>query len=171
MTLDNSDGSWSPGQGFGWVVIGDGGNYASPLWDFQGDGATLPSGPWSRFSYTEGACNGPSLGDEREMWFPRFIGDSVTWAGVSGIDLEQGQLYWSSVACQARAGAILGQLATRVFKCGPADVNMDGYISGDDVDAFSSFFQSGDLAADMDGNGLVDAHDFDLFVASFDAGC
>lgn len=171
LTLDNHDGSWSPGQGFGWVVLGDGGDYASPLWDFQGDPATLPTGPWSRFGYTEGGSNGPSLGAEREMWYPNYVGDSVTWAGLSGIELEDGQLKWSSLGWQARDGAIVCEVAMRVLKCSPADINRDAFISGDDVDLFSGYFQVGDLNADIDGNGIVDANDFDLFAVLFAAGC
>ncbi len=52
-----------------------------------------------------------------------------------------------------------------------ADFNNDGFVNGDDFDAFSLVFVDGDAAADFDGNGFVTGDDFDAFVAAFEAGC
>ncbi len=53
----------------------------------------------------------------------------------------------------------------------PADVDGNGAINVDDIDAFIAAFLGGDLAADFDGNGFLNVDDIDAFVASFLAGC
>lgn len=53
----------------------------------------------------------------------------------------------------------------------PADVDGNGTLNLDDVDAFVAAFVAGDLAVDFDGNGNLNLDDVDAFVASFVAGC
>lgn len=53
----------------------------------------------------------------------------------------------------------------------PADFNGDGFVTGDDYDAYAQVFGSGDAAADMDGDGFVTSDDFDVYVVAFVAGC
>ncbi len=53
----------------------------------------------------------------------------------------------------------------------PSDFNNDGFVNGDDFDAFSAAFVAGDSSADFDKNGFVNGDDFDAFVARFVAGC
>ena len=53
----------------------------------------------------------------------------------------------------------------------PADVDGDGEVTFDDIDAFVAAFLAGDLAADIDGNGEVTFDDIDAFVAAFLAAC
>src|SRR3954468_23283108 len=50
LTLDNHDGTWSPGQGFGWIIFGDA-QYPGPsqLDPFNGDPGSLPIGPWTSY--------------------------------------------------------------------------------------------------------------------------
>jgi len=52
-----------------------------------------------------------------------------------------------------------------------SDVNNDGYVNGDDFDAFTTLFEIGDAGADYDDNGFVNGEDFDLFVQDFESGC
>lgn len=56
------------------------------------------------------------------------------------------------------------------FRC-PADVNNDGFVNGDDYDAFASAFDVADLCADFNGDGFVNGDDYDAFASNFDAGC
>ncbi len=53
----------------------------------------------------------------------------------------------------------------------PSDFNQDGFVSGDDFDAFVDAFVAGDIAADFDDDGFVTADDYDAFVGAFFAGC
>lgn len=53
----------------------------------------------------------------------------------------------------------------------PADLDGNGTLNLDDVDAFVAFFIAGDLNADLDGNGTINLDDLDAFVASYLAGC
>ncbi len=59
---------------------------------------------------------------------------------------------------------------TRAFLC-PTDFNGDGFVTGDDFDAFVLAFIAGDNAADFDHNGFVTGEDFDAYVAAFEQGC
>ncbi len=52
-----------------------------------------------------------------------------------------------------------------------ADVNFDGFVNGDDYDAFASAFDGADFAADFNGDGFVNGDDYDAFASAFDAGC
>jgi len=52
-----------------------------------------------------------------------------------------------------------------------ADFNADGFVSGDDFDAFVERFEAGDPSADVNGDTFTSGDDFDLFVAAFEAGC
>ncbi|MEQ8769209.1 MAG: di-heme oxidoredictase family protein [Phycisphaerales bacterium] len=53
----------------------------------------------------------------------------------------------------------------------PADMDNNGAINVDDIDAFVAAFLGGDLAADFDGNGSLNVDDIDAFIASFLTGC
>ena len=58
----------------------------------------------------------------------------------------------------------------RNFAC-PADFDSNGFVSGEDFDAFTFEFVLGNAAADIDANGFVSGEDFDLFMDRFIAGC
>lgn len=82
---------------------------------------------------------------------------------------------WTSVTDQlAHMGNPIGVNfkleGTELTTC-PADFNGDGFVNGDDFDAFSSAFAAGDATADFDKNGFVTGDDFDAYVAAFEAGC
>jgi len=51
-----------------------------------------------------------------------------------------------------------------------ADVNHDGFVTGDDADLFRARFEAGDITADYDGDGFVTGEDFDSFQRDFEAG-
>ncbi len=52
-----------------------------------------------------------------------------------------------------------------------SDFDGNGFVNGDDFDAFVILFEAGDLGADIDGNTFVNGDDFDYFVQHFEAGC
>ncbi|MBL8762307.1 MAG: right-handed parallel beta-helix repeat-containing protein [Phycisphaerae bacterium] len=52
-----------------------------------------------------------------------------------------------------------------------ADFNQDGFVNGDDYDAFAELFESGDLGSDINHDGFVNGDDYDLFAEAFEAGC
>ncbi len=54
--------------------------------------------------------------------------------------------------------------------CRP-DFDHDGFLTGDDFDAFSAAFVAGELTSDYDKNGFVNGDDYDSFVVDFEAGC
>ena len=54
--------------------------------------------------------------------------------------------------------------------CKPADFNCDGFVTGEDFDAYVDAFTAGSLAADFDGDGFVTGEDFDAFVVAFEIG-
>ncbi len=56
------------------------------------------------------------------------------------------------------------------FIC-PSDFDADGFVTGDDFDAYVAEFELGDLSADFDGDGFVTGDDFDAFVVAFENGC
>ncbi|MFO0835122.1 MAG: hypothetical protein U0638_09140 [Phycisphaerales bacterium] len=53
----------------------------------------------------------------------------------------------------------------------PADVNWDGFVNGDDYDAFAELFDIADPAADFNADGFVNGNDYDEFADHFDTGC
>jgi len=63
-----------------------------------------------------------------------------------------------------------GPSFVRNFAC-PADFDRNGFVNGEDFDAFVAAFAAGDPDADIDANSFVTGEDFDLFVDRFAAGC
>lgn len=55
--------------------------------------------------------------------------------------------------------------------CSLADIDANGTLNLDDVDAFITAFLGGDLIADVDGNGTLTLDDVDAFIAAFLVGC
>ncbi len=61
-----------------------------------------------------------------------------------------------------------------VFNCGascPSDFNGDGFVNGDDFDAYVAAFAAGDIKADFNKDGFVNGDDFDVFSVAFAGGC
>ena len=52
-----------------------------------------------------------------------------------------------------------------------ADFNNDGFVNGDDYDAFASAFEAADISADVNHDGFVNGDDFDAFASHFEEGC
>jgi hypothetical protein len=103
LVLDNHDGSWAAGQGFGGLVFGDVKNAPSPIADFAIDPSSFPVGPWTRVDMASGFHNGPIFGPEVDgslnpiVWVPSGVGDSLQWSGTSAYDLRSGCLAFSTL--------------------------------------------------------------------------
>ncbi len=52
-----------------------------------------------------------------------------------------------------------------------ADLDGDGFLSGDDFTLFVTWFEAGDPRADFDRDGFVSGDDFGAFVTAFEIGC
>lgn len=70
-----------------------------------------------------------------------------------------------SNACESATSDIL------VTTVCPADFDCNGFVTGEDFDAFVAAFELGDAAADYNLDGFVTGEDFDAFVAAFELGC
>lgn len=53
----------------------------------------------------------------------------------------------------------------------PSDFNRDGFVTGDDFDAYVLAFTAGEDAGDFNGDGFVTGDDFDGFADAFASGC
>lgn len=105
--------------------------------------------------------------------FPAPPGGVPQWGGLphaSIWDLETkiipgGYELWMS--CLSRGIAVLKVTGT---VC-PADFNADGFVTGDDFDAFVAEFEAGNSRADFNNDSFVTGDDFDGYVAAFAGGC
>ncbi len=69
------------------------------------------------------------------------------------------------------ANATVTIVYTNPAKLCVADYNNDGFVNGDDFDAFASDFENGNTAADINNDCFVNGDDFDAYAAKFEAGC
>ena len=53
----------------------------------------------------------------------------------------------------------------------PADYNGDGFVNALDYDEFAGQFEEGESGADFNHDGFVNALDYDEFAEHFEAGC
>ncbi len=86
-----------------------------------------------------------------------------------GIDPDDDQTLWF-VGEIRNADGWATEIGTFALRC-PSDFNGDGFVNGDDYDAYVLAFEAGDLPADFNGDGFVNGDDFDGFAAAFDLGC
>ncbi|NUQ52255.1 MAG: hypothetical protein HUU19_06105 [Phycisphaerales bacterium] len=77
---------------------------------------------------------------------------------------------YSVVVSAATCGSETSNAATLGVNC-PGDFNNDGFINGDDYDAFAELFDVADPGADINHDGFVNGDDYDFFADHFDAGC
>lgn len=92
-------------------------------------------------------------------------GAGVTWNGVATIRDAAGVEVSGSTVVSGSGIDWSGP-----FGC-PPDFDADGFVTGDDFDAYGVAFEAGNILADFDNNGFVNGDDFDSFVAAFEAGC
>ena len=76
-----------------------------------------------------------------------------------------------NVGLGASPNVDIGALERQSTASCPADFDGDGFVTGDDFDAYVLAFEAGSIAADFDGDTFVTGDDFDAFVAAFEVGC
>lgn len=171
MTLDNHDGSWSPGQGWGWIIFADAYYTPSIINDFEGTLSDLPVGPWGEFTSSTGEHNGPTLGFLLNTWVPTFVGESLSWSGLSAVEAAPGSMTWSSIITVGGATPFQFEVSVEDGGGCRADFDGDAFVTGDDFDGYVTAFEAGEGPADFDGDGFVTGDDFDRYVLAFERGC
>jgi len=125
-------------------------------------------------------CQVNSAAGFRDCVYAQFLYDSIETSPALGGDnaaigtqfIEVGSvgaITWSSATPFAVSN---GTVLSVVCKppCRP-DFNGDGFLTGEDFDAYVDAFIHGDIKADYDGDGFLTGDDFDAFVAAFEIGC
>lgn len=100
LVVDNNDGSWTAGDNFNWIIVGDcGPSCPSPLanWNWLSS-----SEPGFQLSISSGGHNGPTLIDTTPTvseggWYTFAIGDTLNFSGTSSAYLGQGEMLWSNL--------------------------------------------------------------------------
>ena len=112
LVLDNNDGKWNQGDGWGWIVFGDSPGQSSALPDFKGNVTDLivgSKGLFNQFTFTSFGHNGPTLDPVfnssglPNLWIPNNIDEKISWSGTSSVNLAQGDLLFSTL--EASPGA------------------------------------------------------------------
>ena len=99
-------------------------------------------------------------------------GDRYTNTEATGVWHEGTVRYISGWGFDTMAGTFVAILWIQQNAGGcAADFNGDGFVTGDDFDAYVIEFIAGNLAADFNHDGFVTGDDFDAFVLAFEAGC
>lgn len=128
-----------------------------------------PLGTTAWLNVVNGLNTDPNTGE------PAFNG-----SGVTGVQLTMTNAVGNSAAVSGgrheihvvvsnSCGSVTSKTATWTI-C-PADFDCDGFVTGDDFDAYVALFEAGVLAADFDQDGFVTGDDFDLYVVRFESGC
>ncbi len=85
-------------------------------------------------------------------------------------DVALGALGLADLLMPGSVGAVLTGTYPSCTPCA-ADFDGDGFVTGEDFDAFVAAFEAGSASADFDGDGFVTGEDFDAFVLAFEVGC
>ncbi len=80
---------------------------------------------------------------------------------ITGLVRENGRYYATTVDQVGSAS---------IWHC-PADIDHNGFVNGDDYDAFASAFESAHPSADFNADGFVNGDDYDAFAEHFELGC
>ncbi len=97
-------------------------------------------------------------------WNARQLNAASSWIAIN----DPGKPAISADIAQDLPFIVHGDVLTT--PCG-ADYNADGFVTGDDFDAFVDAFTLGTIEADFNRDGFVTGDDFDLFSEAFVAGC
>ncbi len=129
-------------------------------------GPTLPSASIEAF-----ASDGTSLGvadavnQSFEFDFVYFMGVTDDASRISRVRFTNNgiagdTIYITQVLIATKAGCLC-----------PADYDCNGFVTGDDFDAYVLDFVAGNDPADFNGDGFVTGDDYDAYVVAFEAGC
>ena len=97
LVLDNHDNSWTPGQAFNWLIVGDTHSAPSPFPAGPTFFTSVPAG-WNPAT-SNGFHNGPTLCFSGACGLPGYVpaavGEIITFTGVASVLLGAGELKWT----------------------------------------------------------------------------
>jgi len=101
LTVTNADGTYSAGQNFNWIIVGDAPTGTASVFPETGPDffTSVPSIFEPRT--TSGGHNGPTLLETANGfigWTPTGLGDMLTFTGVSSVLVAPGDLLWSNIS-------------------------------------------------------------------------
>ncbi len=153
-------------QGYALVVTGDISTCVSPSISDQPDSLTITDGQSALFSVS---ASGTSIGYQWKKDGSNIGGANSSTYAIATADISDSGSY--SVVVSNSCGSIESSPAILTVNPCPADLNADGFVNGDDYDAFASAFDAGDQAADFNNDGFVNGDDYDAFASAFEGGC
>ncbi|TVS09044.1 MAG: hypothetical protein EA423_00570, partial [Phycisphaerales bacterium] len=154
--------------------------------DFINFGPAINSSGWTAFRARDGVSTALYVGDgqdivklvEVDQLMPTDLGDlpaGFDFGGFTGIQVMNGPISINDdgqigFSMFFRNGTIGVFTATPSPAC-PADLNGDGVVDADDFFLFLQLFANGDPRADINNDGVIDADDFFAYLGLFAAGC
>ncbi|MFO0836820.1 MAG: S8 family serine peptidase [Phycisphaerales bacterium] len=153
-------------QGYALVVTGDVSTCTSPSISDQPDSLTVTDNQSALFSVT---AAGTSIGYQWKKDGNDISGANASSYSIAATDLNDSGSY--TVVISNSCGSLESNPAVLTVNPCPADLNADGFVNGDDYDAFASAFDAGEPGADFNHDGFVNGDDYDAFASAFEAGC
>jgi hypothetical protein len=174
--------NWAPGMGWRWLIFGDEpctactppGTGVSPFVGYVSDPGVFPVGPWTQHGFSSGGHNGPDMSFVLDYWIPASAGETLTWSGTVGSNLQQGQLLWSTLAGTLGGATPADFTVATCTNCGTqcyADCNGDGQLNLSDFGCFQTAFALGNPYADCNQDTVLNLSDFGCFQTKFALGC
>lgn len=117
-------------------------------------------------------------GNSRDCVFAQFLYESIETAPANGgenaaigtqFHVGLTSLNWSDHAPFAVSNSTVLSIVC-IPTCKP-DFDGDGFLTGDDFDAFIIAYELGAITADYNNDGFVTGEDFDEYVSDFETGC
>ncbi len=136
--------------------------------------AGLPSGVSAGALAVDFAFTPPTLyvGAGAGMYYSSDNGATWTKNNATLPNVNVADLFIDPIARTITAGTYgRGAWMANLPQACPADFNGDGFVNGDDYDAFAEAFDNADPAGDFNNDGFVNGDDYDAFAGHFDAGC
>ncbi|MBL8760715.1 MAG: hypothetical protein JNL50_05365 [Phycisphaerae bacterium] len=121
------------------------------------------------YANTTPAFNGSEVLIPTSLNTPGALGSHV----VNSAYLDHGTYYFAAVVTDGSTTSTSWSTATATFDENGclSDVDHNGFVNGDDYDAYAAYFEAGQGEADLNHDGFVNGDDFDHFAEHFEAGC
>lgn len=115
---------------------------------------------------------GPSTPESSGGWFFKTfrVADFVTPTSTTRFRFVAKDFIGAVIEAGVDGFSVTGLTCEQPPSCA-CDLDGNGSLTLDDLDAFAAAFNSSDLTADCDGNGLLTLDDLDCFITCFSAGC
>jgi len=140
--------------------------------DFTVDLALTPTFTWTASSgATSYTINLSAAADLSAPFHTQGGIGSTSYVLPGGVLSDCQTFYWGVTAVNAGGNTASSPVSFTANTNIPADFNNDGFLTGDDFDAFVAAFEIGDPSADFNGDTFVSGDDYDDYVLHFEAGC